>query len=416
MTSKPAKNETGSRPSRSDTPALGTLRRSLWSRANTRRKPFVRWDDYDRAFVTPPDDGVEREILFADDVKEKREAIVRVWKESATPTSGVQRLYHLVLRKYIGVTREDVADFLETQEARQIFGRVPGVRHVKPTIARGPAVTWFMDHMVLPQSGSKTCLFAITDAFSKTIWARAQNGQSSAEVKACLTDWLRWLDEQKPGLSKQVRVIRHDRGAAFTSEDLRAWAADVGIKLVPGTAYVPQSQGMIERGNATLRENLMSLARTKWKSEKAWPKCVDQVVDSLNRSWRRVIGRAPIEALTSDADAVVKDVKARIEREAGKRRLSALYKDTLNPGSYVRVSKRADGTAAERASYKDRTRKFGEANWSKEIYTVRRKTPRGYMLVERPGLYWDRADLQKLPGDEALEWESQRPAKAARTD
>ena len=118
------------------------------------------------------------------------------------------------------------------------------------------------------------------------------------------------------------------------------------IKQVFSLHRKPQSNGNIERFNATLKRNI-KMIRTS-KDDPNWPKYLDDIINNYNNSKHKVTNKTPHDAESSN----YANTKENITKEANKR--SILEQPNFHKGDYVRI-KNEEGS---------------EYNFSKDVYQI----------------------------------------------
>jgi len=94
------------------------------------------------------------------------------------------------------------------------------------------------------------------------------------------------------------RVLQSDNGREFTAGLIKALASLwPDLVLVNGRPRYPQSQGSVERGNATLKDSL--IAWMKDNNTSAWSTGLQFVQWGMNTSYNEAIKMTPYEAVFS---------------------------------------------------------------------------------------------------------------------
>ena len=384
-------------------PADRYLQKIIWTESRARNTPYVRFKEDGTAWIG------DRRLLYRDTSDETVDQILATaYRMDMAPQVGVARFHSWVLRRYIGIPRSRTAAWLTRQEPYQRYQEVHKLGRTKTTISRSPLVNWATDVLKLTPSNGFIGVMNIMDLYTRLAFIVPIKSESSAEAKRAVRSWLTQLDEIRPGASSKIRALRSDNGTMFKSAEFQAFCHDLNIRNVYTTPANPQGNGAVERLNRTVRAALTSTADVKFKGNpKAWVRAVDMVQTMVNHTWSRMLGRTPVEAARTDEEEVKADMVARTEESRKKRRYTNLYdRAKLNPGEYVRISLRVVGTADQRQSFKSGVRRpVGQANWSEEVYKVRRKTAGGgYKLVDMGDAVYDRMDLLKLPAGEAAKF------------
>ena len=73
-----------------------------------------------------------------------------------------------------------------------------------------------------------------------------------------------------------------DNGSNFTADEVKAWCANLGIKLDYASVYHPQTNGQVERGNGLIMSGIKpKLVQSLKESDKHWVDELDSVLWGL---------------------------------------------------------------------------------------------------------------------------------------
>ncbi|CAO2626007.1 Intracisternal A-particle Pol-related polyprotein (Fragment) [Lemmus lemmus] len=105
-----------------------------------------------------------------------------------------------------------------------------------------------MDVTHIPEFGRLKYLHVSVDTYSGVIYATPMAGEKVSHVKThCLEAWAAW--------GKPAR-LKTDNGPSYTSKGFRAFCTQLQVEHTFGLPYNPQSQGIVERANRSLKEIL----------------------------------------------------------------------------------------------------------------------------------------------------------------
>ena len=130
----------------------------------------------------------------------------------------------------------------------------------------------------------------VIDLFSRYPWLIPIIDQDSKSVAIAL------IDKVFCDLGVFPSVIRSDRGSEFTGHIIEYLDKAFGIKHVYGSAYHPQSQGIIERSHRSLSDVLAPLCKDHPEQWEAMMPRVQFALRSLPR--KSLGGRSPLEVVT----------------------------------------------------------------------------------------------------------------------
>ena len=85
-----------------------------------------------------------------------------------------------------------------------------------------------------------------------------------------------------------------DNGSNFMSKVMKKYCSMTGIKQIRSSPYHPQTDGMVERFNATLKRLLRKLTQN---SEVEWDLCLSYVLWSYRRTIHKTTGFSPYQLL-----------------------------------------------------------------------------------------------------------------------
>ena len=89
----------------------------------------------------------------------------------------------------------------------------------------------------------------------------------------------------------QVRAIRSDNGSEFISDKFKNFLKENNIKQILSEPSKPQSNGMIERANATIKELIQKSVELNQSFD--WVKHLQKLISNINNSQHRITGCTP---------------------------------------------------------------------------------------------------------------------------
>ena len=143
----------------------------------------------------------------------------------------------------------------------------------------------------LPQSYGRTYCLVIIDQFTRWVEAFPTKNCSATAVARILAEEVipRW------GVPLQ---IDSDQGTHFTGKVVKTICQLMGIKQKFHIPYHPQSSGMVERMNRTLKT---SLSKAMHESGKRWTEVLPAILMRLRATTNRTTGLTPYELMTGRA-------------------------------------------------------------------------------------------------------------------
>jgi len=195
---------------------------------------------------------------------------------------GRDKLFNLLRDKYgdkIAPSRRQIADWLKQQEINQLYapskGKPKGIKSSMTT----PNKILAMDLVNMEKfqvRGYKYLLNAI-DMSSRYIYSVALKNKTDVEV---LNGFKKIYNKSK------IRAVRSDNGSEFIYDKFTEYLKKNGIKQILSEASKPQSNGMIERANATIKELIQKSLEINENFD--WVKNLNKLIDNINNSQHSV--------------------------------------------------------------------------------------------------------------------------------
>ena len=200
---------------------------------------------------------------------------------------GRDKLFNLLRDKYgdeISPSRRQVAEFLKNQEINQLYAPSKGKpKEIKSSMTT-PNKILAMDLVDLQKfqvRGYKYLLNAI-DMSSRFIYNVALKNKTDTEV---LNGFKKIYNTSK------IRAVRSDNGSEFINDKFTDYFKENGIKQILSEASKPQSNGMIERANATIKESIQKALEINDKFD--WEQNLHKLIDNINNSQHSITGFTP---------------------------------------------------------------------------------------------------------------------------
>ena len=273
---------------------------------------------------------------------------------------GRDKLYNIMKSKYPEhPSRRQIAEWLATQEVNQLYYRSKGkAKDIKSSMTT-PNTILAIDLMNMEKQeirGFKYLLNGI-DMGSRFVYSVAMKNKTDVEVLKAF---------KKIYTQSQVRAIRSDNGSEFISDKFVDFLKKNNIKQILSEAGAPQSNGMIERANATIKELIQKSVELNHSFD--WVKNLQKLINNINNSQHRITGFTPnqIQDAYENDDTIVLDKAYDTEL---KKKVGNLSKQTFQVRNLVRLYQPSD-----------KTRQI----WSNEIYTVEKvfKPQKSYGVYE----------------------------------
>ena len=94
---------------------------------------------------------------------------------------------------------------------------------------------------------------------------------------------------------KKIKNLRSDNGGEFTSNEFKDFCKEVGIKRELTTPYNPQKNGVVERKNRSIMEEVRSMIHDQDLPMHLWEEATRTVVYVQNRISHSALGNKTLE-------------------------------------------------------------------------------------------------------------------------
>jgi hypothetical protein len=246
------------------------------------------------------------------------------------------------------VSKRQVMVWLKNQEVYQINYTPPLNTSIKRFNASTPGYIQIdlIDMSNNPEKGFFWILTAV-DIFSKKAVALPLKQKSQASTVKVMDKLLDFYDV--------ISVIQTDNGKEF---DLPQFYDTYSIKHLTSKAYTPQSQGIVERFNGTIKRLIAKNQEITGK--KTWIADLPTLINNYNNSIHDITKATPDNVQINDVE--VKKKLQNVKTSAVQMRMRKI-EEILDVGSKVRVK-----------LVKTSFDKKAANNYTKTIYTIFKKT------------------------------------------
>jgi len=274
---------------------------------------------------------------------------------------GRDKLFNMLRTKYgdESPSRRQISDWLSQQEVNQLYAPSKGTAKTFKSSMTTPNKILAMDlvNMEKFQVRGYKYLFNAVDMSSRYNYSVALKNKTDAEV---LNGFKKIYNKSK------THAVRSDNGSEFINKKFTDYLEKNGIKQILGEAGKPQSNGLIKRANATIKELIQKSIEINPKFD--WVQNLDKLIENINNSNHRITGYTPNEiqnAFKNDDNIVLESARDK-ELKIKKGNIS---KEVFEKGDLVRLHQPSD-----------KTRQV----WSNEIYEIERvyKPKKSYSVYE----------------------------------
>ena len=273
---------------------------------------------------------------------------------------GRDKLYAFIKEKYDDhPSRRQIAEWLAQQEIQQIYHPSKGKPQTFKTSITTPNTILAIDlvNMEKHEVRGFKYLFNGIDMSSRFIYSEPMKNKTDAEALKAF---------KKIHKKSQIRAVRSDNGSEFINAKFKTFLKDKNIKQILGEPNKPQSNGMIERSNATIKELIQK--SIELNEDFDWVKHLQKLIDNINNSQHRITGFTPNqiqEAYENDDKEILDEA---FDREL-KKKHGNISQEVFKKNDMVRLHKPSD-----------KTRQV----WSNKIYTIEKvyKPQKRYSVYE----------------------------------
>ena len=304
---------------------------------------------------------------------------------------GRDKLFELMKQRQPAThpTKRDIGDWLKRQTVHQLYQipklpkQVVAFKHVKPihTFAID-----LIDYSNKPVNDYNYVVNMI-DNFSRFMWTVPIKRKTPEHVVDAITPILAHV-HQKYG--KYPKFIMQDHGSEFFGA-YTAYLTTLGIKIHRTIGGMPQSNGLIERSNLTMKQ-ILNRQKKSTAGHPNWFTLLQSATRIYNDTYHSAIKMQPRLAIELTDENVLKDMRDEQHKD---RVIHKAEPKNYEVGDVVRLRK-----------LKNALSKYTEPNWSDEIYTIERVRPSKattatkYVLEDMPKKSWLREHLQIVLGND----------------
>lgn len=323
------------------------------------------------------------------------ETLLKLWSNPDYGFSGIGKLFDKVQQLYVGITRQDVANFLKQNETSQIHSRLKTAPISKPIIVKS-----ILGHVQIDltnwwkyrgYNNQRKYLLAMLDLATKYLWVEPLLNKESITV---WNGFRKILDRLQQSGLRLPRIVQSDNGSEFM-QPFSTECKNVGITQVFSQSHAPTTQGGIERVQGYVKKKVGNYF-TQYNT-RVWLNIIQRMVDNYNNEKHGTTGFSPRELLFGVKDLQnnvnqIRTDKARKDavihtQDKAEANILRSKRDfpELVIGDYVRIALVA-WDAAERMKQQQHQRKSGSVeNYTREVFQIVKITKGGLIrTVQRP--------------------------------
>lgn len=247
------------------------------------------------------------------------------------------------------ISRRQVMHWLKDNELAQLYKPTRKTKNIQATILSRPYQQLAIDLIDMQHYENQGFKYILTciDLFSKKAWARAMKTKKASTVASSMHSIIKAI--QQP-----ITTIRSDNGSELIAVPFKNILKKYNIKQVLSDPSKPQSNGGIERFNATIKR-LIKMYITQSDDHK-WKKVLPELLDNYNSSVHRITKNTPNDL--AEDKTLFKQAKSNITKASLPHNDKSQVEPIFKVGDQVRLKLQTD----------DKYKK--SYNWSKYIYTI----------------------------------------------
>ena len=133
---------------------------------------------------------------------------------------------------------------------------------------------------------------------SRFVYSQAMKNKTDVEVLKAF---------KKIYTQSNIRAIRSDNGSEFISDKFKSFLQKNNVKQILSEPNKPQSNGMIERANSTIKELVQKSVELNQNFD--WVKHLQKLISNINNSQHRITGFTPnqIQEAFENEDTIILD-------------------------------------------------------------------------------------------------------------
>ena len=234
---------------------------------------------------------------------------------------GRDKLYNILRQKYPDkvISRRQIAEWLSNQEVNQLYHKSKGkAKDIKSSMTTPNTILAIdlVDLQKIEVRGFKYLLNGI-DMGSRFVYSQAMKNKTDTEVLKAF---------KKIYTQSNIRAIRSDNGSEFINKKFVDYLEKNKIKQILSEPNKPQSNGMIERANATIKELIQKSVELNQSFDRV--KNLQKLIDNINNSQHRITGFTPNQIQQAFKNEDTEILNKAYDTELKKKKVTYLNKDS----------------------------------------------------------------------------------------
>ena len=293
-------------------------------------------------------------------------------------TRGRDTLYYHFIERSIDednpnllMSKRRIMEWLRRQELWQLSQRPHLDKPIRALLAGRPGAVFQVDLMDFSKKpdGRMKFVMVMVDAFTRFAWTMPLRSKDDRFMVEAIGKLWPLVEADYPTGVFRPRIISSDNGPEFTGGFMRFFLEmnrgrdpTDHLQFILGVPGRPESQGLVERANQSIKYLLLRTAR---RGEAGWVGRLEAATRNYNGARNRNLGMSPRRAMGLDAGGVAA-LARRLKDLAVEKR--TLRRPPLVVGKDVVRVKRNKSALAKSAT----------DNWGEELWVVVGRTERWY--------------------------------------
>ena len=217
---------------------------------------------------------------------------------SATAHRGRDKTEQYLRQSFAEISQDVITLFVSLCKLHQEQRSV--TNHVKKPVIKPIMATGFLSHVQIDLIDFRnlpcTCkpvphkwVLHVADHFSKYSWLHPLHSKETEQVIPAL--------KEQFYLFGFPTILHSDNGGEFKSKKMSEFCKENNIKQVHGAPRNPSTQGLVERNNRTVKENMNNILKEKKQETNNWCTILNEAAYKKNITVHTAIKKTPYEAV-----------------------------------------------------------------------------------------------------------------------
>jgi hypothetical protein len=194
---------------------------------------------------------------------------------------GIYGLFKYLQSKYIGFTRNDIQEFMQSKNSNYQMRQPLTTRTNKPIISKFPNQLWGIDlidmNELSPNNYRWRYILNVVDIFTRKVWLTRLKRKEAIDVKMEFENIC-----QRAGV--KCNSLISDNGKEWLGE-FQQFCKDNDIQQRFTRSYSPEANGVVERSNKDIRKILRAYLIEN--NNLQWYNILDEIEENKNNSYQR---------------------------------------------------------------------------------------------------------------------------------